>query len=133
MNENRLRHSFAVANKMVELNKGKNSNEVFLIGYLHDIGYQFTDNRSQHNKVGGEILKNLGFTFWKEIYYHGEDNCDYQSEYLDLLNSADMMIDSKGNDVGFENRLEDIKNRYGEQSIEYIKANNIIKRLRKKR
>lgn len=132
MDENRLKHSLAVANKMIELNNGKNNEEIFLIGYLHDIGYKFTDNKIEHNKVGGEILKNAGFKYWQEIYYHGEINCKYNSYYLDLLNKADMMIDSQGNDVGFENRLEDIKNRYREKSSVYIKANELIKELIRK-
>ena len=36
--KNSYKHSLAVANKMVELNNGKNNEEIFLIGYLHDIG-----------------------------------------------------------------------------------------------
>ena len=58
MDEDRLKHSLAVANKMLELNNGNNNEEVFLIGYLHDIGYQFFNDKVKHNKVGGEILKN---------------------------------------------------------------------------
>ena len=129
MDENRLKHSMSVANKMVELNNAKNAEEVFLIGYLHDIGYQFTDDKTQHNRIGGEILKKFGFKFWKEVYYHGEVNCEYKSDYLNLLNKADMIIDSKGNNVGFQNRLEDIKTRYGKNSPQYIKAKQLIQYL----
>ena len=60
MDENRVKHSLAVANKMVELNKKLNKEDIFLIGYLHDIGYKFLRNNhdiSMHNKIGGEILK----------------------------------------------------------------------------
>lgn len=131
MNEDRVKHSLAVANKMIELNNGDNAEELFLLGYLHDIGYKFTKDGSIHNKVGGEILKNLGFKYWKEVYYHGEVNQEYNSELLNLLNKADMMIDSKGNDVGFEKRLEDIKNRYGDSSQVYIKAKQMIENLDK--
>ena len=31
-------------------------------------------------------------------------------KYLDILNTTYMMIDKYGNDVSFDNRLEDIKN-----------------------
>ena len=130
MDEDRLKHSLAVANKMLELNNGNNNEEVFLIGYLHDIGYQFSNDKVKHNKVGGEILKNAGFKYWKEIYYHGEINCKYNSYYLDLLNKADMMIDSQGHDVGFDNRLKDIKNRYGENSITYKNAKTLIEEIK---
>ena len=119
MDENRLKHSFAVANKMVELDNGNNKEEVFLIGY------KFTEDKNKHNKIGGEIIKDVGFKHWQEIYYHGEVNCKYNSYYLDLLNKCDMMIDSYGNDVGFDNRLEDIKNRYGENSRGIYKRKRI--------
>jgi len=134
MEENRLKHSLAVANKMVELNNGTDKENVFLIGYLHDIGYDFLENRNDtsiHNKIGGEILKKSRFKYWKEVYYHGDLNPEYKSDYLNLLNTADMMIDSKGNDVGFNKRLEDIMCRYGDSSEVYIKAKQLIESLKK--
>ena len=78
MDEDRLRHSIEVARKMVEIAKSKNfSNEdiqnCFIIGYNHDIGYEFTKNGINHNIIGGEI------------YYHDEINIEYNSLYLDIL------------------------------------------------
>ena len=113
MNEDRLRHSIAVARKMVEIAKSKNLSDediknCFIIGYNHDIGYEFTKNGNNHNTIGGEILRN-NFKYWREIYYHGEINVEYKSLYLDILNQADMQIDKYGNDVGYDKRLEDIK------------------------
>jgi predicted molibdopterin-dependent oxidoreductase YjgC len=40
------------------------------------------------------------------------------------------MIDKYGNDVGFNKRLDDIKNRYGEDSIQYINCVKMINELR---
>ncbi len=105
MDENRLRHSIAVARKMVQIAKCKNLSEddiknCFIIGYNHDVGYEFTKNGINHNVIGGKILKNCDFKYWKEIYYHGEINVEYESLYLDILNQADMQIDKYGNDVG---------------------------------
>lgn len=51
--------------------------------------------------------------------------------YLEILNQADMQIDKYGNDVGYEKRLEDIKQRYGEESIVYQKAYKLVERLNK--
>lgn len=130
MDENRLKHSLAVANKMIELNNGMDAEKLFLIGYLHDIGYKFTSDKTKHNIIGGELLKNEGFAYWKEIYYHGEADCEYNSKYLFLLNKADMMIDNKGNDVGYDLRLQNIKERYGIESIQYIKAEKLIQKLK---
>ena len=120
MDEDRLRHSIAVARKMVEIAKSKNLSDediknCFIIGYNHDIGYEFTKNGNNHNTIGGEILRN-NFKHWREIYYRGEINVEYKSLYLDILNQADMQIDKYGNDVGYDKRLEDIKSRYGEDS-----------------
>ena len=134
MDNDRLKHSYAVANKMVELGKDKNLldeqlQELFLLGYLHDIGYQFGTNEN-HNMIGGNLLRNSNYKYWKEVYYHGIPNSEYKALYLDILNTADMMIDKYGNDVGFDKRLDDIKNRYGEDSIQYINCVKIINELR---
>ena len=131
MDENRLKHSIAVARKMVEIAKSKKLSEeeikdCFIIGYNHDVGYEFAKNGINHNIIGGEILKNNNFKYWREIYYHGEINIEYNSLYLDILNQADMQIDKFGNDVGYDRRLEDIKNRYGENSIVYEKCLKLV-------
>ena len=135
MDEDRLRHSIAVARKMVEIAKSKNLSDediknCFIIGYNHDIGYEFTKNGNNHNTIGGEILRN-NFKYWREIYYHGEINVEYKSLYLDILNPADMQIDKYGNDVGYDKRLEDIKSRYGEDSEVYNKCCKIVDKIRR--
>lgn len=133
MDEDRLRHSIAVARKMVEIAKSKNLSDediknCFIIGYNHDIGYEFTKNGNNHSTIGGEILRN-NFKYWREIYYHGEINVEYKSLYLDILNQADMQIDKYGNDVGYDKRLEDIKSRYGEDSEVYNKCCKIVDKI----
>ena len=129
MDLDRLKHSYSVAIKMQEIGKKlklKESeiNELFILGLNHDIGYQFTKDYTNHNKVGGENLK--------ESNYHGEIDIEYSSLYLDILNLSDMQIDKYGNDVGFDKRLLDIKTRYGEKSIVFKKCNIIIKNLKNK-
>lgn len=136
MDFDRLKHSLAVANKMVEIGKDlklqeSNLKELFILGYNHDIGYKFGTNNIEHNIIGGEILKNNGYKYWKEVYYHGNPNSEYQSLFLKILNMADMQIDKSGNDVGYEKRLEDIKNRYGIKSSQYINAVKIVDKLTK--
>ncbi len=137
MDQDRLKHSLAVARKMMEIAKSRDLSEeqikeCFIIGYNHDIGYEFANNGINHNIIGGEILKNNGFKYWREVYYHGEINPEYESIYLDILNQADMQIDKYGNDVGFDKRLEDIKNRYGEKSDVYVKCLSLINILKEK-
>ena len=134
MDKDRLNHSLAVANKMIEIGKDLNLKEedlqdLFILGYNHDIGYDFCSDNKEHNIIGGDILKNNGYKYWKEVYYHGNPNSEYQSQFLKILNMADMQIDKYGNDVGYEKRLEDIKNRYGEDSIQYTNSYKIIKTI----
>ena len=134
MNEDKLKHSLAVARKMVEIGKKFNLNDeelqdLFVLGLNHDIGYEYGNN-SDHGYIGGKILKRNKYEYWKEIYYHGNIDVGYSSLYLKILNKADMQIDKCGNDVGYEKRLEDIKNRYGEDSIIYKNASILISELR---
>ena len=137
MDEDRLKHSLAVARKMVEIAKNKSLStedieNCFAIGFNHDIGYEFTPNGVNHNVIGGNILKNNGFKYWQEVYYHGENDTEYDSLYLTILNQADMQIDKYGNDVGYDKRLCDIKSRYGEDSIVYKKCFELIEKIRLK-
>ena len=134
MDLDRLKHSLSVARKMVEIGKNKGLTEtelqeLFILGYDHDIGYEFGTNEN-HSVIGGNILKKSNYKYWKEVYYHGETDIKYHSLYLDILNMADMQIDKYGNDVGYKKRLEDIANRYGADSKQYINAEKLIKMLK---
>lgn len=124
-------HSLAVAKKMKEIGKEYNlkDNELedlFVLGLNHDIGYEYTENGVNHEVIGGKILKRNGYKYWKEVYYHGKIPSEYNSLYLDILNKADMQIDSSGSDVGYENRLLDIKNRHGEESEAYKRCKKLV-------
>ena len=134
MDEDRLKHSIAVARKMVEIGKEYNLyddelQDLFVLGFNHDIGYEYGDN-SNHGHIGGEILKKNNYKYWKEIYYHGDINSEYQSLFLEILNKADMQIDKYGNDVGYDKRLQDIKNRYGEESKTYRDAKFLVDKMK---
>lgn len=134
MDEDRLKHSIAVARKMIEIGREYSLNEnelqdLFVLGFNHDIGYEFVDNL-KHAQIGGDILKRNNYKYWKEVYYHGYVNSEYTSMFLEILNKADMQIDKYGNDVGYDKRLEDIKNRYGEESIIYNDVKILIRQLK---
>ena len=137
MDLDRLKHSYSVAKKMQEIGKSKKltQNEIddlFILGLNHDVGYEYEPNGINHNKIGGTILKNNNYKYWREIYNHGEIDVEYNSLFLDILNMADMQIDKFGNDVGFDNRLLDIKSRYGITSEVYKKCEKLINVLKGK-
>ena len=107
MDEDRLKHSISVARKMVAIGRKYHLSEdelreLFLLGYNHDIGYEFCSNNIEHNIVGGKILKENGYKYWQEVYCHGNPNTEYNSLFLKILNMADMQIDKYGNDVGYK-------------------------------
>ena len=117
--DDRKKHIWAVAELLKDFAIKENmTNEeiqsLYTLGLLHDIGYEFadSDDYKRHNVIGGELLKSQGYKQWKEIYYHGVVNSPYQSYHLDLLNWADMHIDSVGNYVSFDGRLEELSIRY---------------------
>ena len=133
MDEDRWKHSIAVARKMIEIGREYNLNnnelkDLFVLGFNHDIGYEYGDNLN-HAHIGGEILKSNNYKYWREIYYHGDTNSEYTSLFLEILNRADMQIDKYGNDVGYDKRLEDIENRYRAESKVYKNAKTLIEKL----
>lgn len=132
----RLEHCLKVGHKMkaiaLERYPGNedHGNEMFILGMLHDIGYEFSQSQEEHPTRGGELLKQQNYKYWREIYYHGKMNCEYSSEELEILNIADMLIDAKGNEVTAQERLKDISERYGNASIQFIEANKLAEFLK---
>lgn len=134
----RKKHIWAVAELMEKYGRERNfskeeCNDLYILGLLHDVGYQFLEEKDyiKHNLRGGEILKSEGYKFWKEVYYHGVVNSPYQSEYLDLLNLADMHIDSEGNYVTLDGRLEELSKRY-HLPIEKLDSYPMVQELKSK-
>ena len=112
----------AVATKM-EQAVSKNPNlfdaspeDAFVLGFLHDIGYEFVDEQKDHAKMGGWILKSQGYKYWREVYYHGIPYPGYSSKLLTLLNQVDITTGPTGEYMTIEERLQDIGNRYGKDS-----------------
>lgn len=119
ISDDRKKHIFGVAEFLKKTATSKNMSdekieELYVLGLVHDIGYEFLEPQDykNHNHIGGEILKKQGYKYWQEVYFHGEANSPYKSEFLDLLNVADGHIDASGNYVSFEDRLEDVAKRY---------------------
>ena len=132
----RSNHILGVARKAKALalklkpNNEKYAEDMFLLGILHDIGYEFTKNNASHSHVGGEILKRANYNYWREVSLHGDESIENMSDELFLLNYADMTTDPNGNSVTMEMRLEDIGLRYGKTSKQYIKALNLVQLLK---
>ena len=118
----RIKHSLAVARKMKKIvNENPNEyiaspDDAFIIGILHDIGYEFVDDQKKHAHKGGVLLREQGFKYWREIYYHGIPQDEFNSKELWLLNYVDMITSPTGECVTVPQRISDISTRYGEKS-----------------
>ena len=132
----RMNHCLAVAKKMkgivlANLNMYDcTPDEAFVLGMLHDIGYEFSSEQKEHANKGGIILKEQGYKYWKEVYYHGIPQEEYDSQILRLLNYVDMITGPTGEYVTIQQRIEDIAVRYGHGSWQELEARNLIKYLK---
>lgn len=111
----------AIAAEVFDWDEGK-CREMFLLGYLHDVGYEFSATQPEHPRVGGDILKDSGYAYWRELFWHGVPSPGYSSDELMLLNLADLRVNSVGEEVGISRRLDDIGDRYGLDSEQYVGA-----------
>ena len=140
--DERMAHMHGVAEYMYAhaLEHQLEPEKMYVLGLLHDIGY--LGGKDGHESRGANILKNLGFEmgYFIAILWHGSTPSDFLAltggekklkipKELILLWRADMSVDSKGNEVGFQKRLEDIGNRLGFESREYKNCSEVIEWL----
>ena len=83
----KLHHCYAVASEMKRLAEEQpdkypvNPNDAYVLGMLHDIGYQFTDSKAEHAHIGAEVLKQQGYKY-----------LEYDYDMLRLLRHADKTV-----------------------------------------
>ena len=95
---------------------------MFLLGIMHDLGYEFMESNASHAAVGGEILKRNNYRYWQEVSLHGDETVENMSDELFILNCADMSTGPNGEDFTFDERLKEIAARFGEDSDAYKKC-----------
>lgn len=133
--DNRLLHMRGVAHRAYEISRNvfcwseDKCRSMFVLGFIHDIGYEYSKNQTDHEHIGGDILYQSEYAYWREIYEHGNPDTNYDTEELFVLNLADMQIDSAGRRVTVEERLSDIATRYGDTSTQYTQAQKMVDRL----
>lgn len=134
--ESRWKHILGVARKAKEIAAkfkpydDKFVEDMFLLGVLHDFGYEFMENNAGHAAVGGEILKRSGYKYWQEVSNHGNETIDNMSDELFILNCADMMTGPNGENFTFDERLEEIGGRFGKNSAPYQKCVVEVQKLK---
>ena len=118
-----------------------NKEEMYLLGYIHDIGYI---QGKENHEANGAFLLGKDTYYGRLVRWHGSTPQEYIDYYkqlcptmgvdipkeLILLWTADMTINSEGRNVGFWERLEDIEDRYGKDSEPYRICSETIEWLR---
>lgn len=138
ISETRMKHILGVARKCYALAKAEGFDEekcrrMFMLGYLHDVGYEFADSRSEHAVVSVNLIDSIG-TIDREcimsILHHGSMvEITEQSDEWRILVTADMSVDYNGEDIEVSARLAGIRKHYGDNSRQYINSYNVCKYL----
>jgi hypothetical protein len=131
----RMLHCLGVARKMKEIantlypDNEEFAEDMFMLGLLHDVGYEYASCLGQHAEIAGKVLERNGYKYWKEVFYHGKPDVPYDSEPLRILNIADLHVNPDGRQTNVQERLADVKERYGETSSAYIDCCKLAGRL----
>ena len=130
----RYKHCYSVGKQMYEQAKkmGYDENfcrDMFVLGNIHDIGYELDGSVEGHGTVLSECLKD-SYKYSKELRYHSDFQKEYDSIPMRLLYFGDMTVDGQGNRCTFEERLKDIAIRHGENTEEYRVSKDLALYLR---
>lgn len=141
LDEGRVLHMYGVGKYMYEhAPEFKLDREsMFLMGYLHDIGRLRCDEN--HEMEGYDMLSINGFPKMSPIAFHGTTPSKYVKfnllsafdipKELILLWDADMHVTGDGAFVTYEERLDGIKAKYGENSNAYVNCVETVEWLQK--
>lgn len=130
LSEEKIKHNVEVARLCYEISKEKYgctekfARAMWVIGYNHDIGYEFmdkTEKPSIHPDISDDILFTAFHGSNYAIKWHGKKIAQDDLS-LRILNEADLKVNSKGKRVSVKDRLKDIENRYGKNSSQYLQA-----------
>lgn len=127
IDDKRLAHCGHVAEKMFKAAPGNMKRDMYTLGLLHDIGYLYVGGG--HAAAGGILMLNVGYKYWKEIYYHGYPTKEYTSEALDLLNDANIRTGPEGENMSYKEKLDFLAKKYGTDSTEYKRVEQLTKEL----
>lgn len=134
INDDKLHHILGVARRCYELALERNLGEyfamkMFTIGWMHDVGYEFSVKHEEHPKVSELMFEMIGGRYNHAIASHGKVDLDFSDAELAILNEADLTVDHKGNKCTVEERLNGIIERYGEDSKTYKNAKLLAEQL----
>lgn len=106
--------------------------QMFVLGLVHDCGYEFSLDQTEHPSIGADILSECDYRFSEEIRWHGIASSPYESDELLVLNIADLLTDKTGRTILLSERLGDIKERYGGSSTQYREVCQLVSEITEK-
>ncbi len=127
ISEHRLHHLLGVAKKCYQLAKERGHDEefcrkMFLLGFIHDIGFEFSGSTKVHEEISAQMLQYLGLdensNEVQAVKHHNSFLSRGNEEWL-ILVEADMTTDNEGNPISVMARLDSIQDIYGDYSEEY--------------
>lgn len=128
ISDDKMRHIAEVTMVMAETAESlgwpeEDAEDAALLGFVHDIGYLV--KKDGHAEVGADILERSGYLFAKEVRNHGWLVADPTPRQA-LLWHADMSVDARGNRVSYDERLDDIRSRYGDDAVVTRRAEALV-------
>lgn len=128
------KHMLAVARECYILAKREGMSEqecrnAFTLGYIHNIGYEFTDIPENHRIVGYEMIE--GLKNLNAIKEHGNTQAmrTNSDPMLRILNAAELSVTAEGEFVGIRGRLKAIEAKYGPASSKYRETRQMAELL----
>jgi len=105
----------------------KYAEDMYVLGLLHDVGRAFSDeDKVLHEYKGASMLERVGYKYWREIMNHGNPDSIYESVELGILKHADLTVNKEGDDVGVIDRMMDVADRYGLDSIQFEMTRKMV-------
>ena len=134
--DERLTHIIKVARTAQRLaeclrpNDKEFAEDMFVLGFVPDVVCEFSDGGKFHPKIGGEILRRNAYRYADAVTKHSYLTDGELPDELYLLYCADMMVDTKGIECTLQERVDDIKKRYGADSVPYQDSLKKIEKLK---
>ncbi len=133
ISKKRLNHILGVARKAyalaIKMGYGETfAQKCFMMGWIHDIGYEFVQKPEDHSAESKKLFDLIDDLALKAVEQHGY-NPSFLSEEYKILNMADMTVDENGKNVDVIQRLEVLKEKYGEHSDKYLTACDVCFRI----
>lgn len=129
-----LHRMLGVAREAYILAKRENLTEqecrnAFALGFIHGIGYEFTDTPENHRIVGFEIFQNLTDLDALKNYGKLHSMESNPSTMARILNAADLNVNAKGEFTTVRGRLAEIETNYGTASNKYRETRQLAELL----